>query len=668
GLSRNASYTPIAAETAGIQRSSGNSAQARRSGWPFEAVSERTIPNSLPDGRPWPKISIVTPSYNQGRFLEQTILSVINQRYPNIEHIIIDGGSTDETADVLKRYRTQLSHVASEPDRGQSHAINKGMAVATGEILTWLNSDDMLAPGALFGVALALATSGADLVAGVCTLVDNNKVVGHHLTCCEDGPLPLDDILDLDGGWNAGQFFYQPEVMFSREMWERAGGFVREDLYYSMDYDLWVRFAEAGARLHVIGRAVAWYRVHENQKTSATAKFKQELEEYRSAFLANKEHQPVYRQVPANPKTHLRIAMLNDLGYQYGAGIAHRRIAAALQLAGHNVTAIGLQVPGADANDKSLDLRRVVASIKKLSPDLIIIGNLHWTRTDPVLLHRLSEVAPTCWVLHDLWALTGRCAFTEGCDKYLAGCDDTCPTHEQYPPLAPELIEPAWRRKRQLLSAETAPVVLPYSSWAAEFARNAAAEDVSLSRLRIEEISLGLEMDRFVPLPKGGSRKALGLPDNCFLILVSGDWHDPRKGMKDVFAAVELLGLPDIGVVIIGNPPPKQELPVENVYSLGFVHEHERQIMLYSAVDLFVGPSREETFGQVFIEAPACGTPVVGFSGSGVADAVYPGVTGTLLEDHSVPALAAAIREYYLSPRLSEAMGAWGRLLVENRR
>ena len=93
----------------------------------------------------------------------------------------------------------------------------------------------------------------------------DGKLIGQHLTACEDGPLPLNDILDLDGGWNAGQFFYQPEVMFTRSLWLRAGGYVDETMYFSMDYDLWARFADAGARLHVIGRPVAWFRLHEEK-------------------------------------------------------------------------------------------------------------------------------------------------------------------------------------------------------------------------------------------------------------------------------------------------------------------------------------------------------------------------------------------------------------------
>ena len=208
----------------------------------------------------------------------------------------MDGGSTDETPAILARYRGRLAFAASEKDKGQSEAINKGFARATGEIMTWLNADDMLAPGALAAVALAFATSGADLVAGICVIHDEGRILHRHLTAAADGPLPLAELLDLEGGWLEGEFFYQPEVFFSRALWQRAGAKVEENLYYSMDYELWLRFAEAGGVLHGIGRPLALFRVHAGQKTHAPARFQAELREVRAAYYARKGLKPPRRR------------------------------------------------------------------------------------------------------------------------------------------------------------------------------------------------------------------------------------------------------------------------------------------------------------------------------------------------------------------------------------
>src|SRR5262249_48945801 len=134
----------------------------------------------------------------------------------------------------------------------------------------------------------AFEQSGADMVAGECHIYRNGELQARHLTACENGALPLEDLLDIDGAWLEGQFFYQPEVMFTRKAWDRAGGPVSESLSQSMDYELWLRMAEAGAKLHVIGRPVALFRAHAEQKTAGevVGGFRAELPKARDAFLA----------------------------------------------------------------------------------------------------------------------------------------------------------------------------------------------------------------------------------------------------------------------------------------------------------------------------------------------------------------------------------------------
>lgn len=130
--------------------------------WPFSNPVEPNIYNVQSD---WPKISIVTPSYNQGQFIEETILSVLNQNYPNLEYIIIDGGSTDNTVEIIKKYEDSIKYWISEPDNGQANAINKGFEKCSGEIIGWINSDDYYLEGILFHTAIAFSKNpNIDLV------------------------------------------------------------------------------------------------------------------------------------------------------------------------------------------------------------------------------------------------------------------------------------------------------------------------------------------------------------------------------------------------------------------------------------------------------------------------------------------------------------------------
>jgi glycosyltransferase involved in cell wall biosynthesis len=636
--------------------------------WPYGNPFRASLPNTLPSGAPWPKISIVTASFNQGRYIEQTILSVLNQGYPNVEHIIMDGGSSDETLDILARYRSRLAHVTSERDRGQSHAINKGMAIATGDILTWLNSDDMLAPGALASVALAFDTSGADMVAGICQLYSDGQLVEQHLTSCDDGPLPLNDILDLDGGWNAGQFFYQPEVMFTRALWLRAGGCVDETMYFSMDYELWARFADVGARLHVIGRPVARYRLHEEQKTHVQERFFVELRKARDAFMARTGHTWNPRAISDAPRRRLRIILLNDHGFQYGAGIAHERMARSLASAGHEIIPISLASRSEDTEAlRDFANASIVEAILAEKPDFVLVGNLHSVRPDPAVLYLLAEKISTLCMLHDFWLFTGRCAYPADCAKYLTGCDESCPTAGEYPKLPLPEIAPAWRTKRVVLESGL-PILLPYSRWAAEYARKALlALPPNASIPRMERIQLSFPIDTFRPLDKQTCRRILGLPENQFIVLLTSDFSDRRKGSGTLLAALRELNLPDLVLLSTSWGDPKPEAAVSlKIHRIGYVNDPEKLAILYCAADIFVSPSVEETLGQVFVEAAACGVPAIGFATSGIQDAVRDNVTGRLVVGSTSSALAAAILELYGDPNLRQNLSRWGRLYVEN--
>ncbi len=235
-------------------------------------VPDQIYPNLPTQQALWPKISVVTVSFNQGAYLEETIRSVLDQNYPNLEYIVVDGGSTDGSVEIIRKYSDRIAWWVSEKDGGQSQALNKGFAKSTGTLLTWLNSDDRLAPGSLFTVAQQFLLHDPDLVAGRCARVTEREAQPHHihrsvLTFGQLQPLPLPELLDLDRCWLQGWFFHQPEVFFHRRIFERAGGQLREDLYYSMDYDLWVRMAKAGAKILPLPEILAIFREHGKQKT-----------------------------------------------------------------------------------------------------------------------------------------------------------------------------------------------------------------------------------------------------------------------------------------------------------------------------------------------------------------------------------------------------------------
>ena len=632
------------------------------SAWPHITTSIPQLPRNLPSGKPWPRISVVIPTFRGGKYLEETILSIIRQEYPDFELIIIDGGSDDETCAVVQKYKHRIAYFVSEPDAGQASAINKGMRVATGDILTWINSDDMFAPGAFAAAAMAFYTSKADLVAGICEIYRDGEKVREHLTACENGKLPFEAILDLDGGWNAGQFFYQPEVMFTREIWKRAGERVREDLFFSMDYELWLRFAFSGATIHVIGRPMAHFRVHKDQKTSDVSGFKSELVRVRAEFIASKQLKNLPSRPYGNSDRRLRFCFISDLGWGYGAGIAHKRLAEAISLSGHRVDALQLssdpdrKIGSGGIADALFD------SVNELQPDIVLFGNIHGTNANPAAFIRIFQNWPTLIVVHDFWWLTGRCAYTDDCKKYLTGCDASCPTPDEYPRLNPELIRDAWTAKRTLLNSEFAPTFLANSNSCREFVRQVLGPKIA-----VDQITLGLDTQVFAPSQQIATREALALPRDKFIVLMSSSsLDDKRKGGDQLSAILQRIPIPDLAFVFIGYFD-KFAVPATcEIISLGYIDDPSKLAMAYAAADVFVGPSREETFGQVFIEAASCGTPSVAHNVTGVRDAVRDGVTGLLTRSYTASELEALILRLYRGRRERAELGQWGRIFVEN--
>lgn len=206
----------------------------------------------------FPKISIVTPSYNSVNFIEATVKSVLDQNYPNLEYVVQDGGSKDGTVDILEKYENRLSHWESKKDNGQACAINLGFNHTSGEIMAYLNSDDVLLPGALRYVSRYFSKNS-----------DIDIVYGHRIL--------INEINDEIGRWIIPphchytilwhDFIPQETLFWRRRVWNQTGGNVDENFKFAMDWDLILRFRETGAKFNRLPRFLGAMRVHESMKS-----------------------------------------------------------------------------------------------------------------------------------------------------------------------------------------------------------------------------------------------------------------------------------------------------------------------------------------------------------------------------------------------------------------
>lgn len=215
-------------------------------------------PVSIP--RNPPVISVVIPSFNQAIFLERTIQSLVTQRYPRLELVVVDGGSTDGSMEIIEKYSSRLAWWCSEPDRGQTQALNKGFAHTTGDIMAWLNSDDCLAPGTLARVAEYFAGhSDVDAVYGHRILIDeDDRDIGRWI-------LPPHD--DRVLSW--ADFIPQETVFWRRCLWKNVGGKLDKGFGFAMDWELLLRFRASGAKIVRLPYFMGFFRIHSEQKTSA---------------------------------------------------------------------------------------------------------------------------------------------------------------------------------------------------------------------------------------------------------------------------------------------------------------------------------------------------------------------------------------------------------------
>ena len=232
--------------------------------WPWKVETEASIYDETTS---WPKISVITPSFNQGNFIEETARSVILQNYPNFEYFIVDGGSTDNTINIIKKYEKYVTKWVSEKDEGQSDALNKAFNWCTGDLICWINSDDYFYPGAFLKIAekyLTCNKTETSIITGNTISIDKES---NSLANSTKSYFPFNTPADLTLINHSKWYLPQPSSFFLRAKIIQTGFFLRKDLHYQMDRDIIYRLLKIG-KLVLIDEDIATYRVHEESKTT----------------------------------------------------------------------------------------------------------------------------------------------------------------------------------------------------------------------------------------------------------------------------------------------------------------------------------------------------------------------------------------------------------------
>ncbi|MDQ3021272.1 MAG: glycosyltransferase [Bacteroidota bacterium] len=270
-------------------------------------VTKKKIKPTAPDNKPWPKISIVTASFNMVDYIEETILSVIEQEYPNLEYIIIDGGSKDGTADIIKKYEHYLTYWISEPDKGLYDALQKGLSKTTGEIMAYINSDDKYYPNAFFSIATIFSA-----------MDDVEWVLGRATFYNDEGTTV--DVKDLKI-WSKFNYYLgdyqwiqQESIFWRRSLWLKAGSNINPNLKLAGDYELWLRFFKY-AKLFSTQTVFAGFRFRTKDQLSLEKidSYKYEIEQVTNLDTLPREDKYAIKKIKFMQKFLFKIPFANRI-------------------------------------------------------------------------------------------------------------------------------------------------------------------------------------------------------------------------------------------------------------------------------------------------------------------------------------------------------------------
>ncbi len=650
----------------------------------------------------YPLVSIIIPAYNRARYLPETINSVLNQKYPNIETIVLDDGSTDNTREVLSKYEDKL-YYETHKNMGETKTVNKGLKMAKGEYFCVVNSDDPLLPGALIKLVLALIKEPDALVA-----YPDWVEIDEKSNRLKEFILPDYNLYDMLKNFCVS---IGPGVLIRRKTIEKIG--YRDNKYsYVGDLEYWFRVALHGKMIH-IPEILATHRVH---KESASAQFQggvmaNELVDLVEKTTGSKYFPPeLYIQKQLFIKKALEIS-LYFCGRDKKAISEQRKklrkikeiynIYNCLQISSEDI--YGSRFNGYDLSKKlreiNIDSRILVfekhsrndqtvneifsnsknyrdilrnhafnlnnyystsAHFYPFSYDIILSEN--FLNADVIHLHLIhnfffniddlplfTHLKPVVWTLHDPWVTTGHCVHPGECKRWLTGCGD-CPDLDSPFPIKSDTTSLNWLHKKLIFNNCNLEIIVS-SEWMFKIVEASPFFDQS----KIHIIPFGIDLDTFKPNYNTSLRKKLKIPDDNFVICFRAtdiEW----KGFDYIKEGLKYLKpkSKDITLIVLNDKGLLKEYENQfQIVELGVIFDTDSLVNVFNASDLFLMPSRDESFGMMAVEAMACGKPGIVMHGTALPEIVKPEESGwKVVNQGDVIGMVKCINELIEKPHI----------------